>query len=373
MADIALLMQSAVNGGVQRVMINLAKGFVRRGTKVDMLICDARGEMLDLIPDECRVVDFKCEKARGDLKVLLSLRKINRYMREHPGTVIIGAPGLSGTIIAFLRIFRCKTPVISILDNKVSLLKDNTIYHTMIYYINKVFLHCSDRVVAAHRAAYEDIAQYYHLKSDKLRMIYHPLIDLNDSEKYDENVDHPFFRQNKKVAVAVGRLVPEKDFATLIEAVNLVNKKAKLCVLILGDGPLRNELEQLIIRRDMQGCIKLLGYTDKVLAYIRKSDFLVLSSKQEAFGNVLVEAMSCGRPVVATDCKSGGPRDILGGTNETRYGVLCPCEDPVGLASGIMQLMDFEYSEDMIRQRAKEFEIGYSADQYLRVVKELQQ
>ena len=76
---VALLMPSALNGGVQRIMINLSKGFLNYGYDVDFLIADATGEMLNNIPKNCNIIDFKKIKLRGDLKVLFSLRNIKKY------------------------------------------------------------------------------------------------------------------------------------------------------------------------------------------------------------------------------------------------------------------------------------------------------
>ena len=76
MKKAALLMQSAANGGVQRVMINLARGMVEQGATVDFLIADAQGEMLNQIPEACRIYDFKKRNCRGDLKVFLSMPEL---------------------------------------------------------------------------------------------------------------------------------------------------------------------------------------------------------------------------------------------------------------------------------------------------------
>ena len=81
MKKVALLMQSAVNGCGQRIMINLAHGMIAQGIEVDFLIADATGEMRNQVPNECYIFDFKKRRYRGDLKVFFSLPRIAKYMR----------------------------------------------------------------------------------------------------------------------------------------------------------------------------------------------------------------------------------------------------------------------------------------------------
>lgn len=370
MKKVTLVMQSAANGGVQRVMINLAKGFVKQGVSVDFLICDASGEMLVDIPSECNVIDFGKRKYRGDLKVVVSLYQILHYMKKYPKTVMIGAPGLAGTVLAFAKLFLKKSKVLVICDNKCSLLKDGSFYHTTVYYINKILYGNVNLIVAAHKAAAEDIFANYYIKKEKLHVIYHPLIEQEIVDVTEPIREHRYIedRQDYKVLVSVGRMVPEKDFENLISAFSLVRKKQKVRLIVLGDGLLRNKIEEQITELDLSQDVDLYGYTNKVFEFIKASDALVLSSKQEAFGNVLIEALACGVPIVATDCKSGGPRDILDGENATLYGALCPCNNSELLAKAIEETLKKSHNVTLLKERARVFTIEYSSSQYLKLI-----
>lgn len=373
MRKVALLMQSAVNGGVQRIMINLVHGMVAQGIDVDFLIADARGEMRRQIPKECCIYDFKKRKYRGDLKVFFSLPQIAKYMKENKKSVIYAAPGLSCTVVAFLKVFYSDVKVVLINDNKCSLLKEGGIYHKMVYCINKFVYRYADKVVAAHTPAMKDIANYYHIESDRLKMIYHPLIDTRVIGVNQPETSHLFVRSKQegyKLLLTVGRLVPEKAFDDLIDAIAIVRKEKKVKLLILGEGEQRKLLQRKIEQYHLQQDICLFGYTDRVYSFMKSADLFVLSSKQEAFGNVLIEAIACGLPCVATDCKSGGPREIMENVGKGPYGILCPCGDAKKIAYAIMEALNQSYDLAQFRQKAAVFTVEYATLQYLNLIED---
>ncbi len=150
--------------------------------------------------------------------------------------------------------------------------------------------------------------------------------------------------------VAIGDLIPIKQFEGLIEAfAHLPGPPEWSCTLdIAGAGPQEEELRRVIRQRKLEDRVTLRGMLsqEKVLALLRSAHLLVLSSRAETFGIVLVEAMACGLPVVATDC--GGPADIV--TPET--GILVPPNDPAALAAAIRQIVETydRYDPQRIRQ-----------------------
>lgn len=131
--------------------------------------------------------------------------------------------------------------------------------------------------------------------------------------------------------LAVGRLQPEKDFACLVNAVEILKHYPGVPDFILeiaGEGPERASIEGMVHSRGLEKCVKLLGVRNDIPRLMQKADIFVLSSAWEGFGLVAAEAMACEKVVVATDC--GGVREVLDG-----HGILVPPRSPIALADAL--------------------------------------
>jgi glycosyltransferase involved in cell wall biosynthesis/GT2 family glycosyltransferase len=139
--------------------------------------------------------------------------------------------------------------------------------------------------------------------------------------------------------VCVARFSLEKNHALLIRACRLLKDRfVKFEVVLVGGGPLENEIKSLIENYDLAEQFQLLGVLDNPYPVMASSGALVLTSHFEAFGVVLLEAMACGTPVITTNCPSG-PTEVLDGG---RYGILVPPNNPEALASTMQQLVEDE-------------------------------
>ena len=138
------------------------------------------------------------------------------------------------------------------------------------------------------------------------------------------------------VIMGCGRLVPQKDFATLIEAFALVRAQRSCRLLILGEGPLRSDLVRLADQRHVGADVALPGFDANPYRFMARSDVFVLSSLFEGSPNVIVQALASGAAVVSTDCPSG-PNEILAGVPRGR---LVPVSDAARMASAIIAFLD---------------------------------
>ena len=107
--------------------------------------------------------------------------------------------------------------------------------------------------------------------------------------------------------------------------------------------------------------VRLPGHVKNPVALMARAAVFVLSSAWEGFGNVLVEALAFGTPVVSTDCTSG-PAEIL---EQGRYGRLVPVGNPDTMANAILATLDASVDRDGLRRRAMTFSVGCAADRYL--------
>jgi glycosyltransferase involved in cell wall biosynthesis len=177
--------------------------------------------------------------------------------------------------------------------------------------------------------------------------VYNIVADSRSQERMLAPLDHPWLTEKVvPTLIAAGRLAPWKGFGDLIEAISIVNAKCQIRLLILGDGPLRGELQALIDARGLNDSVQLVGYVENPLKYFSRADIFVLSSYVEGLPNVLVEAMMCGCTPVATDCPTG-PREVL---NDGKYGYLVKPRDPNSIANGILKAIENPITFDLLSQ-----------------------
>ena len=150
----------------------------------------------------------------------------------------------------------------------------------------------------------------------------------------------------------------------MIKAFSIVRKHRLTRLIILGEGEQRTKLEALVQELGLNDDVSMPGFVDNPFAYMSKASVFVLSSLSEGFGNVLVEAMACGCPVVSTDCP-GGPAEIL---ENGKYGSLVPVGDVELLAKEIINIINFPTNEEMLSNRAMRFSLGTICDKYLEVL-----
>ncbi len=155
--------------------------------------------------------------------------------------------------------------------------------------------------------------------------IIHNIVDTN-------NFIHSAKSENNKFTfLSVGNLNYNKGFDVLIRGFRKAVFKNSVNLIIIGDGPLRKELQLMIDNYNLSDQIKLLGYLSRknIAKIMNKCRAFVLTSRSETFGVVYIEALAAGLPVIATTC--GGPEDFVNSLN----GVLIPTDDETELAKAL--------------------------------------
>ena len=179
--------------------------------------------------------------------------------------------------------------------------------------LERLLLRYADVVIANSRGAADDlVGAAPNLAPQVTRVIHNPVVWPELAEKAVEPVDHPWFQDSSlPVVLAAGRLVPVKDYPTLLEAFANVVLKVRLArLVVLGEGPERAALRLLVEDLGIEDAVDFPGFVSNPYSYMSRAKLFALSSLYEGSPNVLVQAMACGTPVVSTDCPSG-PREIL--------------------------------------------------------------
>jgi glycosyltransferase involved in cell wall biosynthesis len=210
------------------------------------------------------------------------------------------------------------------------------------------------------------VAQYRTVfRSPKHVCVYNIVDDEHSRHRMREPVDDAWFHDaDHPLLVAAGRLAPWKGFADLIEAMTLGPAERGARLLILGDGPLRADLQAQIERLGLEQSVRLMGYVDNPLKYFTHATAFVLSSLVEGMPNVLVEAMMCGCTPVSTDCPTG-PRELL---DDGKIGYLVAPRSPPALAVGILAALDKPVPRDVLMRAILPFAEGAVIDRHFQLL-----
>lgn len=167
------------------------------------------------------------------------------------------------------------------------------------------------------------------------------------------------------VIVTAGRLTPVKDHKTLLRAFAELRATRPARLVIFGDGPLKSELVAEAGRLGIAGSTLFPGYVNDPAACYAVADLFALTSVSEGFGNVLIEAMAAGVPVVSTDAPHG-PREIL---ENGALGPLVRVGDATAFAAAMAMTLDAPTPTASLKSRAAEFESDVIADRYESLLK----
>ncbi len=327
---LAVFLPSLAGGGAERVSVNLAIEAARRGLPVDLVLSRVAGPYLSDVPPDVRIVDLAAPR------VLLSTPALVRYLRRvRPGVMLTALSHANVIGLWARRIARVPTRVVVAEHDTLSSVTRETRRRRarLMPQLAARTYPMADAIVAVSAGVADDLAEVTGMPRSDIDVVYNPVVTPEVAAAAQQPVPHPWLEAGEPpVVLGVGRLAPKKDFASLLRAFAKARVEITARLLILGDGPLREELAQLVESLDLSDDVSIEGFVDNPYAYMSRAALFVLSSRWEGLPTVLIEAMFCGVPVVATDCPSG-PREILGGG---RYGRLVPVGQVDDLANAIV-------------------------------------
>ncbi len=223
----------------------------------------------------------------------------------------------------------------------------------------------ADVIIANSSDVARDVVEVTGVDENKVVFIPNPTVAETIYERAREPVSHPWFQENKvPVILGIGRLAPQKDFLTLLQAFARLRSRRPCRLVILGEGKQRRLLESKAREWGIDEHVSLPGFVENPFAYLARADLFVLSSAWEGSPNVLIEALALGVPAVAADCGSG-PREIL---QNGRYGPLVPVGDAKAMAKAMEETLEKAPDREGLREAVMPYRVETSAHRYAQVL-----
>ena len=339
---IALFVPRYSISGVPLAQVRFARAFVRKGYDVDLVVGYVeKGLNLPCMEGVNLIVFIKT-------RVIAMLFSIYEYLKNNKPDIIFSAEDHLNAVLLFSAILARSKAKISV-SSRVTPFDTYSDKLLSKKWLLKHFMRLVQPRADALTCVSEDMVLQYRkiFKNTRHQCVYNIVKDEESKGRMEERVDNPWITDKKiPIVIGAGQLAPWKGFSDLIMAVKLVNQSTPVRLIILGEGPLRGDLENLIGKEGLENVVRLIGFQDNPLKYYSKADVFVLSSYVEGLPNVLVEAMMCGCTPVATDCPTG-PREVL---QEGKYGYLVPVHDSKSMAEAIIKALKNPISPQILME-----------------------
>lgn len=354
MKHLAIFLPSLDGGGAEKVMLALAERFVSRGVQCDLVIAISKGALLNQVPKGVRLIKL------GKLKTIRAVFALTNYLnREHPNTLL--ATVFSANICALLaatlspartRIVTCEAslPDIDARSSQpwrtiVNRIAARTLYRT------------ADSIIAISSAVRFSLLKSKLARSSHIHTIYNPIL-IPSKQIAKKNPS------STPLIISCGRLELQKDYPTLLRAFARIRAKQQAKLVILGEGSLRHTLEMLTETLGISDDVVFSGFVNDPIIHMRDATVFTHSACYEGFGVVFLEALTCGLPIVATDCP-GGTREVLA---DGRFGTLVPVGDDLAMAVAIENILARKVTFPDATEHLKQFDIERITDLYLDVL-----
>lgn len=349
---------SLSEGGADRMTITVLRHLDRARFAPELALVRAEGPFLADVPSDVPVHDLAASR------LALSVPRLAALIRRLEPEVIFSTCSTSN-IVAVIAARAARSKARLVLSERNALYRGRSRWHAKQateVALKRLLYGRADLVTAVSRGVADEVTATCHLAPERVRVVYNPVVDDDLPVRARERVEHPWFSSDIPVVVACARLVAQKDYPTLLDAFARVRAQTRARLFVLGEGPLRGELEQRA--RALGGDVEFAGFDKNPFKYFARARLLMHASRAEGLPGSLIQAMACGVPVVSTDCDFG-PREVI---HDGVDGYLVPVGDAPTLAARATAVLADPALRDRLAGRAKEsaaqFTLGASMARY---------
>jgi exopolysaccharide biosynthesis WecB/TagA/CpsF family protein len=347
--SIAFYMHDLSGGGVERMRLKLALALAQRGHKVTLIVQFIRGALRESVPDDVHIVALGTRSVAASA---LALANVLRTLR--PQVLVSSLDHNNITAICAAVISGRRTRVVICQHNALSAERVLGWKYRAVPICYRLLSPFAAAIVAVSYGVADDLASITGVARARISVIANPVLGGSDIQHETGGAPHRWLKaSNVPVFIFVGRLVTQKDPQILLTAFarRLRNGPARL--IILGEGPLLPALREQADALGIAQHVEFAGFVADPAAWVACAHALVVPSRYEGFGNVIVEALACGTPVIATDCPHG-PAEIL---RLGQFGRLVPVGDAHSIACAMQGDLRRQFPADVLRGRAAAFTV----------------
>jgi len=318
-------------GGADRVTVTLLRDLPRERFRLGLALMREEGALLSEVPEDVAVYDL------GARSLWTVTGPLTRLLQTRPPDVVFatcGGMSVPAVLAARRAAFRGRI----VLSERNGLVRDQPRWKSrLLVALKRRLFRRADLVTAVSDGVREDVVRRLHLPPRRVITVYNPVVTPDLERLAAESLPPPWDEPGRPFVLAAGRLVPAKGFESLLRAFASLRRR-DCALVILGEGPLRGRLEALARSLSIADDVALPGFDANPLRWMSRCSAFALSSGFEGLPGVLIQAMACGAPVVATDCPFG-PAEIV---EDGRDGFLVPVGDEGALAGALGRAVSLE-------------------------------
>jgi glycosyltransferase involved in cell wall biosynthesis len=344
---VTFVLPSLNGGGAERAAVQVLNGLPWAKWDRSMFLFERTGPYLaDLDPSI--VLESSPSPSRGD-----RWQALRRFVKESEPHVVVAFLSFATTLSATRAaqtgarvVFNQQTPMTAFLSDADYEWRDGW-RRAIFTATSRLTYSAADLIVATSNGVAEDLTKNFGVNPDTIQVVPNP-VDLDMVRTRAGEPGAIEIDRAAPVIVAAGRLADAKNYPLLIDAMAVLRQSLPARLFILGQGELEQPLRRQIAERNLDGAVTLLGFQRNPWKHIARADVFALSSHYEGFGNVLIEAMAVGVPVVAT--ASAGTRDII---SHGVDGLLVEAHTAEALAEALRQVLADSDRRSMMAAQAR--------------------
>lgn len=344
-------------GGAEKNSVLIANELYSKGMDVVFVLKNNLNSYSFMLNPKIKIISLKVGRLRNMLMPLIKVLNV-----ERPKIIISSMWPLTSITLISLMISKARSKIyfiehVPLFVSRKYETKSSKLIMKLIINLTYSF---AQKIICVSNGIKNELVSETFVNKKKFEVIHNPIAsptnNISISKKYWKNL-------NSKKILSVGSLKYAKNHQLLIKSIKLLSEKINCELIIIGEGPLYDELKYLITGLNLDQKVQILNYRNDISPFYKSADVFALTSRWEGFGNVLIEAMSYGTPVVSTDCPYGPGEIIINNS----LGYLVSGFEPEKFSQTILSLLDKKNNKKELISYSKKFNISKQVNKYLEV------